>query len=74
MGVFSPLFIFLVGPACICTSGSDSVLCGLCVTFLSSYESSVTGRSVDVWEMIEVNLGVAVKKEVTILRAWPLPI
>lgn len=73
IGVFSPLFIFLVGPACICTSGSNSVLCGLRVTFLSSYEISVTGRSVNVWE-IAMNLGVAVKKEVTILRAWPLPI
>lgn len=73
LGVFSPLFIFLVGPACICTCGSNSVLCGLCVTFLSSYEISVTGRTVNVWET-EMNLGTALKKEITILRAWPLPV
>lgn len=73
LGGFSPLFIFLISPACICTSGSNSVLCGLRVTFLSSYEISVTGRSVNVWE-IEMNLGVAVKKKVAILRAQPLPI
>lgn len=73
LGGFSPLFIFLISPACICTSGSNSVLCDLYVTFLSSYEISVTGRSVNVWE-IEMNLGVAVKKKVTILRAQPLPI
>ncbi|PKU33571.1 tetraspanihypothetical protein [Limosa lapponica baueri] len=54
-------------------SGSNSVLCGLCVTFLSSYEISVTVRNVNVWD-IETNSGVVVKKEVTILRAWPLPI
>lgn len=47
-----------------------------CVAYVSlfcSYEISVTGRSVNVWD-IEMNLGVVVKKEVTILRAWPLPI
>lgn len=72
LGGFSPLFIFLISPASICTSGSNSVLCDLRVTFLNSYEISVTGRSVNVWE-IEMNLDVAVKK-ITILRAQPLPI
>lgn len=72
LGGFSPLFIFLISPASICTSDSNSVLCDLRVTFLSSYEISVTGKSVNVWE-IEMNLGVAVKK-ITILRAQPLPI
>lgn len=32
----------------------------------------MTGRSVNVWDM-ETNLGVAVMKEVTVLRAWFLP-
>lgn len=72
LGGFSSLFIFLISPACICTSGSNSLLCDLRVTFLSSCEIGVTG-SVNVWE-IEMNLGVAVKKKVTILRAQPLPI
>lgn len=69
---FSSLLNFLISPACICTSGSKSLLCDPRVTFLCSYEISVTGKSVNVWE-IEMNLGVAVKK-VTILRAQPLPI
>lgn len=73
LGGFSHLFIFLIIPACICTSDSNSVLCVLHATFLSSYEISVIGRSVNVWE-IEMNLGVAVKKKVTILKAQPLPI
>lgn len=32
--VFGPLFIFVLGLECTCTSGSNTVLCGLCVTFV----------------------------------------